>query len=84
MKLLFKQRLFSWFDSYDIYDENGNTVFSVKGKFGWGHRLQVTDSAGNPIAMLKEVVFSLLPRFQIYEGDRLVGSVKKNFTFPDK
>ena len=21
MKLLFKQRLFSWFDSYDIYDE---------------------------------------------------------------
>ena len=26
MKLLFKQRLFSWFDSYDIYDEFGNTV----------------------------------------------------------
>jgi len=25
MKLLFKQRLFSWFDSYDIYDEAGNT-----------------------------------------------------------
>ena len=23
MKLLFKQRLFSWFDSYDIYDEAG-------------------------------------------------------------
>ena len=27
MKLLFKQRLFSWFDSYDIYDEAGNTVY---------------------------------------------------------
>ena len=27
MKLLFKQRLFSWFDSYDIYDEAGETVF---------------------------------------------------------
>lgn len=24
MKLLFKQRMFSWFDSYDIYDENEN------------------------------------------------------------
>ena len=81
MKLLFKQRLFSWFDSYDIYDENGNTVFSVKGKLGWGHRLQVNDANGNPVAMLKEVFFSLLPRFQIYEGDQLVGSVKKNFTF---
>lgn len=30
MKLLFKQRLFSWFDSYDIYDEFGNTVYVVK------------------------------------------------------
>ena len=29
MKLLFKQRMFSWFDSYDIYDEDGNTVLEV-------------------------------------------------------
>ena len=29
MKLLFKQRFFSWFDSYDIYDENGNTVLTT-------------------------------------------------------
>ena len=27
MKLLFKQRLFSWFDSYDIYNEAGETVY---------------------------------------------------------
>ena len=31
MKLLFKQRFFSWLDSYDIYDEMGNTVYTVKG-----------------------------------------------------
>ena len=31
MKLLFRQRAFSWFDSYDIYDENENTVYVVKG-----------------------------------------------------
>ena len=29
MKLLFKQRFFSWFDSYDIYDETGATLFTV-------------------------------------------------------
>ena len=29
MKLLFKQRVFSWFDSYDIYDEQGKPVFAV-------------------------------------------------------
>ena len=31
MKLLFKQRAFTWFDSYDIYDENENTVYVVNG-----------------------------------------------------
>ena len=44
MKLLFKQRFFSWFDSYDIYDERGNTVFTVEGKLGWGHVLHVLDA----------------------------------------
>lgn len=31
MKLLFKQRMFSWFDSYDIYNEAGDAVYEVKG-----------------------------------------------------
>ena len=35
MRLLFKQRLFSWFDSYDIYDEAGNTVYTVEGTLAW-------------------------------------------------
>ena len=39
MKLLFKQRMFSWFDSYDIYDEAGNSVYPEEGKMSWGHRL---------------------------------------------
>ena len=33
MKLLFKQRFFSWLDSYDIYDEYENTVYLVKGSW---------------------------------------------------
>ena len=37
MKLLFKQRFFSWLDSYDIYDEMGNTVYTVKGELSWGN-----------------------------------------------
>ena len=36
MRLYFKQRFFSWFDSYDIYDEAGNTVFTVEGQLSWG------------------------------------------------
>ena len=51
MKLLFKQRLFSWFDSYDIYDEAGNTVYVVKGQFSWGHKLAIYDAYGNEVAV---------------------------------
>ena len=29
MKMLFKQRFFSWFDSYDIFDESGEVVKGV-------------------------------------------------------
>lgn len=32
MKLLFKQRAFTWFDSYDIFDEAGDTVYTVQGR----------------------------------------------------
>ena len=47
MRLLFKQRLFSWFDSYDIYDEDGNTVYTVKGQLSWGHCMKIFDAHGN-------------------------------------
>lgn len=32
MKLLIKQRVFSWSDTYDIYDENENPKYFVKGE----------------------------------------------------
>ena len=43
-EVLFKQRLFSWFDSYDIYDEAGNSVYVVKGQLSWGHKLVIYDA----------------------------------------
>ena len=81
MKLLFKQRLFSWFDSYDIYDEAGNTVYVVKGQLSWGHCLKIFDSSGREVGMVKERVLTLLPKFEIYLGNNCVGSICKEFTF---
>jgi uncharacterized protein YxjI len=80
MKLLFKQRLFSWFDSYDIYDEHGETLFTVKGQLAWGHTLHISDKSGMHIATLKQRVLTFLPKFDIYLGDQCVGSIMKQFT----
>ena len=80
MKLLFKQRFFSWFDSYDIFDEAGVTLFTVEGQLAWGHTLHINDIDGNHMATVKQRVFSFLPKFDLYEGDVLVGTITKDFT----
>lgn len=80
MKLLFKQRLFSWFDSYDIYDENGSTVYTVKGQFSWGHKLHILDANENHIATVQQVILTFMPRFDLYIGENQVGQISREFT----
>lgn len=81
MRLLFKQRFFSWFDSYDIYDEAGNTVYTVKGELSLGHLLRVFDANGFEIGVLKEKILTWFPKFEVYMGDRYVGCINKEFSF---
>ena len=81
MKLLFKQRMFSWFCSYDVYDEAGNVVFVVKGELAWGHLLRIYDANNREIGYIKEKVLTWLPKFEMYLGENYVGSIYKEFTF---
>jgi len=81
MRLFFKQRFFSWFDSYDIYDEAGNTVYTVEGKLDWGHCLHVLDADGRHVGTVKEKIFTFLPRFEIFVGEEFAGYIQKEFTF---
>ena len=80
MRLLFKQRFFSWFDSYDIYNEAGETVFTVQGKMAWGHKLEISDRTGRPIGMLEEKIFRFLPTFEMYANGNYVGCIRKEFS----
>ena len=81
MKLLFKQRMFSWFDSYDIYDEAGNSVYTVEGKMSWGHRLVIYNAYKEEIGEIKEEVFTFLPRFRMYMNDECFGMIEKELSF---
>ena len=80
MKLLFKQRFFSWFDSYDIYDEAGNVLYNVKGELSWGHLMRIYDDSGREVGYIKEKVFAWMPKFEIYIGGAYVGSIRKQFS----
>ena len=86
MKLLFRQRFFSWFDSYDIYNENEETVYTVKGQLSIGHCLAIYDANNDRIGMVQEKFLTFLPKFEIYEYDlqnncRYIGQISKEFTF---
>lgn len=80
MQLLFRQRMFSWFDSYDIFDSHGNTVYVVRGQLAWGHLLRIYDASGAEVGILRERIFSFIPRFEMYFGDRYVGMLRKRFS----
>ena len=80
MKMLIKQRFFSWFESYDVYDENDEVLYVCKGQFSWGHTLKVLDQNERELGMIKEKVWSFLPKFEVYKNDILIGTIAKEFT----
>ena len=81
MRMYFKQRLFSWFDSYDIYDEQGKVIYEVKGQLSWGHCLKIFDAYGSEVGTVQERVLTFLPKFEVYLGDQYLGCISKEFSF---
>jgi len=81
MKLVLKQRLFTFLDSYDIYDEFGNIVFHVKSVLSLGHEMHVFDNLGNEVGTIKQRLLHLLPTFEIWIGGVCAGYIKKDFSF---
>lgn len=81
MRLLIKQRVFSWTDSYDIYDESGNVRYFVKAElFTLGHRLYVYDGNRNETGLIKQKLLTFLPAFEIEIGGVTKGRIQKQFT----
>ena len=72
--------MFSWFDSYDIYDEAGNTAYSVRGQLSWGHKLVIYDTYGNEVGTVVERVLTFLPKFEIYSGGSYLGCISKELS----
>lgn len=82
MKLLIKQRVFSWGDTYDIYDEYGNVKYMVKAEvFSFGHRLHVYNALGNEIGQIHQKLFTFMPKFEIEIGGRVYGTISRQVTF---
>ena len=83
MELRIKQRVFSWSDSYDVYDETGEARYYVKAEyFALGHQIHVYEKrSGQEVGSIHQRLFSFTPTFEIVINGQVRGTIRKEFTF---
>ncbi len=83
MELRIKQRVFSWGDTYDVYDESGEARYFVKAEvFAFGHQIHVYDKrSGTEVGSIHQKLFRFLPEFEIVINGQTVGTIRREFTF---
>ena len=82
MRLIIKQKVFSWTDRFRVWDEDDHDRYYVEGElFSFGKKLHIMDSDGREVAFVQQKVFSFLPRFFVWVDDVQVAEIVKEFTF---
>ena len=82
MQMQIKQRVFSWSDTYDVYDESGNPRYYVRAEIlALGHHIHVcrTDT-GEEVGAIHLRLLTLLPKFDIEIGGQIVGTVSRELS----
>ena len=81
-QLLIKQRVFSWTDTYDVYDEKEEPKYFVKAEFfSLGHQIHVYHKSRREFGIVIQRLRTLLPAFYIEIYGKEFGSVQKEFSF---
>lgn len=82
MKLCIEQKVFTFADHFNIFDEFGNVKYTCEGEFfSFGKKLHVYDTSGDEVAYIEQRLLSFLPTYTIYVRGMEVGEVKKEFSF---
>lgn len=86
MQLLIKQRVFSWTDTYDVYDEHESPKYFVKAEFfALGHQIHVYDKSGKEVGMVKSAAVCGFARVLISKSEEKRPEVfRKNFPFSSR
>lgn len=82
MKLYIKQKVFSFVSRFTVKDENENDKYRVEGEFfSFGRRLHVYDRAEREVALIKQRLWTVLPKYEVYVGGELRAVIAKRWTF---
>lgn len=81
MKLYIKQKVFSWSDRFAVKDEYGEDRYFVEGEFlSLGKKLHVFDRKGNEVAFIRQKLWTFMPRYSVFAGDRMIAEIAQRFS----
>lgn len=82
MRLLIKQRVFTWTDTYDVFDENENPKYYVKAEFlSLTHQIHVYEcGSGQEVGAIHQKMFSFMPCFEVERNGNYIGRIQKKFS----
>ena len=82
MRLLIKQKVFSWRDKFAIKAENGNDRYYAEGEvFSWAKKLHIFDLSGREVAYIEQKVWSWMPKYYIFRNGSPVALIRKEISF---
>lgn len=82
MKLYIQQKIFTFGDKFNIYDESGNERYYVEGEvFTFGKKLHLYSLGGEELAYIEQKLLTFLPKYSIYVKEAEIAEVVKEFTF---
>lgn len=81
MKLVIKQKVFSWKDKFNVMDIMGNTKYRVEGDFSLIKKLRIFDLNDNEVIFIKQKFSFLKYRFSILQGENQIAEIVKEFSF---
>ena len=82
MKLYIKQRVFSWGDKFNIYDENGDECYYAEGEvFTFGKKLHLCSLSGEELAYIEQKLLSFMPKYTISVNGNEIAEVVREFAF---
>ena len=81
VKYYIKEKFFSFKDKFYIYDESGNEKYYVEGEFfSIGKKLHLYSKDGEELLLIKQKIWSFLPKFSIEINGKEAERVVRHFS----
>jgi uncharacterized protein YxjI len=82
MNLYLKQKIFSFKDKYNIYDENENLVYHVDSElFTIGGKFHLYNANQEEEFFIKKKITFMLAKYEIYKNEQLYATINQEFSF---